>query len=271
MRENQKNILGLQLSCTLGDRKANIEKVNLALEKYKDKQIDFLFLSEVWGVGWSPEIFKKYAEDTKGETITFLKGIAKKYNTNVIGGSYIRHCEGLLYNSCPIINREGVILGHYDKNHLFGLDGEVETISAGQKLMFVSIEGLKIGFSICYDIRFPELFRALIDANGENQAPHLLVNLSAWPKARTEHYTVLCKARAIENQAYFLGVSQCGEIKEGSGVYNAGNSILVDPFGKTLVQLDDSQGEIFAAIDISTVNEIRKQYSNLCARRKYTL
>lgn len=265
----QKTILALQLPCELGDKKSNMEKVEalcLKLAKELGKKADFLFLPELWSVGWLPEIFEENAEDEEGETVSFLKNLAIKLNTNIIGGSYVRRHNGKLYNSIPVINRLGELLGHYDKNHLFALDGEAKVTEPGEKLLHIEIEGIKIGLSICYDIRFPELFRFW---DAESSVPYLFVNLAAWPKTRKEHYTILSKARAVENQAYFLGLSQCGEIK--NNVFNAGGSILVDPFGETIEELDENQGIIFKTIDTKIVDKIRETYPNLRARREYSL
>lgn len=272
----QKNILALQFNAALGDKAANFEKVEAMLEGALAKNVpsdifptaerpDILFLPEVWQTGWYCDDFLKGAEDEIGEgapTVEFLKNLARKHNINIVGGSYIRKTPQGLKNSTPIINRKGELLAHYDKNHLFVPDGE-GCLVAGEKLLCVELEGLKIGLSICYDVRFPELFRAF----GKDKMPHLLVNLSAWPKTRTRHYTTLCTARAIENQAYFLGLSQTGEIKEGGGVYNSGNSLLVDPFGDTIEQLGEEECYIFKTVDTQKVAQIREKFPNLAAIR----
>ena len=254
----QKNILALQFKADLESNTVNFAKVETL---YKGGA-DVLFLPEVWCSGWFCEDFQKKAQDENGEIVSFLKDFAKKNNVNIVGGSYIRKTTDGLKNSTPVINKKGELLAHYDKNHLFTPDGE-GCLESGEKLLCVELEGLKIGLSICYDIRFPELFRAFVK-NG--CAPQVMVNLSAWPKTRTHHYTTLCAARSIENQAYFLGLSQCGEIK--NGVYNAGNSLLVNPFGEIVKQLDEKESYIFETIDTQAVAQIRENFPNLAAIRK---
>jgi predicted amidohydrolase len=269
--QNIKTILALQLPAKLGDKKTNIEQLKKALG---DRRPDFLVLPEVWATGWYPSIFKEQAESVDNKegatTFKFLQSLAKERKINIIGGSYIKKDGDSLYNSCPIFDRDGKPLGHYDKNHLFALDGENEVIEPGKKLFSIDIEGLKIALSICYDIRFPELFRNFLNTDFDN-IPHLFINMAAWPLSRKEHYTTLCKARAIENQAYFLGITQCGEIKQGDGVFNSGFSSLTDPLGKTIMQLSNESGEIFSTIDIDKIKKVRETYPNLSARREYCL
>lgn len=255
----QKNILALQFKAELGDKIANFNKVEAMVATIGEK-VDILFLPEVWQTGWHCDDFLAASEDENGPTINFLKNLARKYDINIIGGSYIKKNGEKFTNCTPVINRAGALVANYEKNHLFALDGEAKYVSKGEKLLYVHIEGLKIGLSICYDIRFPELFRSF------KPMPELLVNLSAWPKTRTHHYTTLCSARAIENQAYFLGLSQTGEIK--NSVYNAGNSLLVDPFGETIVQLGEEEDYIFKTIDAHKVTQIREKFPNLAQMRK---
>ncbi|GBF22820.1 aliphatic amidase [Candidatus Gastranaerophilus sp. (ex Termes propinquus)] len=259
-KSHEKSILALQLPCDRGARHVNFARVEKILES-KEVLPDILVLPEVWTVGWAPLSFAQFAENEQGETLNFLKNLARAYSINIVGGSYIRREGNQMFNSCPIINRQGELLAHYDKNHLFANDGEKDVLTPGKKLLSLDIEGIQVGFSICYDIRFPELFRSLLNTE---PLPHFFINTAAWPISRKEHYTILCRARAVENQAYFLGLSQCGESRSGA-------SILVDPFGETVLQLADGQGEIFAHIDTQKVDSLRAEYPNIQARREYSL
>jgi len=255
----EKKILALQLPCVLEDKHENFKAVKDVLGGLCTEEIDFLFLSELFSIGWCPEMFFKHADN---ETLEFLQELARAHNINIIGGSYIRRSGGKLYNSCPIINRNGEVWGHYDKNHLFEQGGEA-VLDSGEKLTMFDFEGLRIALSICYDIRFPELFREYMKTSAP---PHLIVNMAAWPKFKAHHYEILSKARAVENQTYFLGVNQCGELK-GFGQY-AGGSILVDPFGETVEQLDEEEGYILKTIDTQKVAQIREKFPNLAATRE---
>ena len=258
----KKSILALQIPSIIANQQINFEN----LENYIDELIvgknlepDFLFLPEVWSVGWYPPCFEDFANDVK--TLDFLVSLAKKFSINVFGGSYIRNDNGVLKNSMPVILRNGSVLGYYDKIHLYTPDGE-GVLNCGTNPCVFEIEGLRIGVSICYDIRFPELFRSYINLDNP---PHLMINLSAWPMSRSEQYSKMAASRAIENQSYFLALSQCGEIKDG--VYNSGCSSLVAPMGDFVSKLDEKTGFIYSEIDTDNVNSVRDTFPNLSNRK----
>lgn len=257
-----KNILALQIPSVIANANENFKNLELYLDEIlKNKNInpDFLFLPEVWSVGWYPPCFCNNFD--KGEIIVFLSNLAKKYNVNIFGGSYIRKTEDGFKNSCPVISREGKLLGYYDKIHLYTPDGE-GVINEGEAPVIFEIEGVRTGVSICYDIRFPELYRSY---SAVKNPPHLLVNMSAWPMARKEQYSQMAASRAIENQAYFVALSQCGEIKDN--VYNSGSSCAYAPMGENIIKLDENKGFMYFSIDTQLVDEIRSKFPNLINRK----
>lgn len=254
-----KNILALQIPSIVGSTEQNFKNLKLFLDEIlQDKNVkpDFLFLPEVWSVGWYPSCFRENYDD--GPIIEFLSLLAKKYNFNIFGGSYIRKTEDSFKNSCPVILRNGSLLGHYDKIHLYSPDGEAKALKRGNTAYIFEIEGLRTGVSLCYDIRFPELFRSYINVQNP---PHFLVNMAAWPMTRKEQYQLMAASRAIENQAYFLALSQCGEIRDG--VFNSGFSSACDPMGECIEKLDESRGFIYFALDTAAVDKVRSTYPNL--------
>ena len=193
----------------------------------------------------------------------FLSALAKKHNLNIFGGSYIRKDGDKLKNSMPVILKDGSVLGFYDKIHLYTPDGE-GVIDEGKNPCIFEIEELRVGVSICYDIRFPELFRSYINTKNP---PHLLVNLSAWPLTRKKQYSQMAASRAIENQSYFLALSQCGEIK--NGIFNSGCSCVYDPMGEPVARLDEIKDYIYFSLDTKLVNATRNTYPNLTNRKVY--
>lgn len=259
----KKTILAIQLSSKIEDYDFNKNKVETMLQKAVSTfgAPDILFLPEVWTLGWYTDCFQKL-ENKNSYAPVFLSSLAKKYGINIIGGSYIRKGDEGYFNTCPVINREGEICALYDKIHLYSPDGEAKQVLSGKTPLIVDIEGLKIGLSICYDIRFPELFRSYI---ASNNPPHLLVNMSAWPKTRRSQYDSMAKCRAVENQAYFLALSQAGEIKDS--VFNSGYSTLVGPLGDSIKTLDEDEGFIFETIDTDEVDRVRNTYPNLLNRK----
>lgn len=258
----KKNILALQIPSIIASKETNFENLENYLSKILSNESikpDFLFLPEVWSIGWYPPCFKDFSNDC--ETLNFLVSLAKRNNVNVFGGSYIRNDNGCLKNSMPVILRDGSLLGHYDKIHLYTPDGE-GVLTDGNSPSVFEIEGIRIGVSICYDIRFPELFRSY--ANLKNP-PHLLANLSAWPLSRASQYSLMAASRAIENQSYFLALSQCGEIK--NGIFNSGSSCFVEPMGSYICKLNEKTGFIYSEIDTDIVENVRNTYPNLLNRK----
>lgn len=263
----KKNILAIQMNSEIGDTRANYAKVASMIDNFYlgltggASLPDIIVLPEVWTTGWFCDIFKDSA-DSFSETEDFLSRTAIKYHVNIIGGSYIRGVNGLCKNTCPVFNREGKLLARYEKIHLYAPDGEAKAVTPGETPVIVDIEGVNIGLSICYDIRFPELFRSYINSP---YPPELMINMSAWPLSRKEQYGLMASSRAIENQCYFLALSQTGNIK--GNVNNSGNSLMVDPMGHTTEKLGEEEGYIYTKINTEIVQKVRETYPNLLNRR----
>lgn len=252
------NILVVQNSAVLGNKSENFQNVEKLVENYKDKKIDIIVLPELFALGWKCSLFQDCAENENSETSVFLSNLAKKFNAYVIGGSYIRKSENNLYNTCEVFDNLGNVVTRYDKMHLFQHynAGEADYNTIGNSPKIVEIKGVKFGLSICYDIRFPELFRSYA-LNGVK----VLINVAAWPKSRKHHWYNLQCARAIENQAYMVAVSQCGKIEDDE--YNLGRSMIISPFGEIIEHLDEDQGAFLTTIDIYEVDELRQNVPTL--------
>ena len=248
----------LQLNSVTGNKQTNLEKVNNLVTQNIAPDTDVLILPEVWTIGWECEEFTKSADylEPKSPVFRLLSSIAKKYNIWIIGGSFIRKAEnGLLYNSCPIFNRQGELIGVYDKNHLYSYCGcrEGSFITPGESGLIVDIEGIKTGITICYDIRFPEIFREY-----RKQGAHLFINAAAWGSEKPIPWEMLTKARAIENQAYMVALTQCGNIDLKHA--NIGHSRIIDYLGNTISEIkDQKEGFMSAIIDFSEMEKYRKQ------------
>ncbi len=152
------NISAIQMCSKIAEKQANFDKVQQLIERDVKQDVDIIILPEVWTAGWSPKNFRASAEDlNNSETINFLAEIAKKYNTWIIGGSFITKEDEHYYNTSPVLNRSGQLITTYSKNHLFSYYGSDEDkfVAAGKNPVMVDIEGIKTGLTICYDIRFP--------------------------------------------------------------------------------------------------------------------
>ncbi len=255
MEKKKIKLLAIQMESSLGDIELNIATVkNLLianLEKYEDA--DFVFLPELWTVGWDCPSIPKCAETLEdAKSVRMLKEVAKEFGVNILGGSFVRKDGGRLFNSCPVINRRGEIVCIYDKNHLYSYNGDTENqyITAGASPVLTEIEGIKLGISICYDIRFPEIYRAYRKAGAD-----ILVNMAAWPKSRKIHWDTLTRARAIENQTYMIALTQTGLL--ASGEENLGHSIIYDYNGQILDEIEEIEGGIYAEIDLEKMYDFR--------------
>lgn len=272
IREKSLKILAIQMSSVIGDKWENFAKIADLIEKNFKKGTDIIVLPEVWNVGWKPSEFKDSAEDLQdSETVEFLSELAQRYNVNIIGGSFITRKEERgkreekddssrltshvsLYNTCPILNRDGELIATYDKMHLFSYYGcdEGKYITKGEKPVVVDIEGTKIGLSLCYDIRFPEIYRAYRKAGTD-----LLINMAAWPKSRAVHWEALSKARAIENQCFMVALTQSGLIEKEE--YNLGHSKIIDYNGEVISEITNGEGAMFAEIKFDEIYKFREK------------
>ena len=249
-------LLVVQLEAVAGDIDKNISKIKSLFEKSEYSSADLIVLPELWTIGWDSPNFNKSSEPIfKSRAYNFLKEIAIKYNSNVIGGSAVLRKEGEKdRNTCLIFNRQGELISTYDKFHLFSHRGQSEGsfLQEGETPVIVKTDIGKIGISICYDIRFPELFRLY----AFNEAD-IMVNMAAWPKAFTEDYVTLAKARAIENQTSFVSSCLTGKINESFDF--SGQSMVIDYKGKVINKLDEEEAVLYAELDLEEMHQYRKQ------------
>lgn len=243
------------MSSIIGDKWENFAKIADLIEKTFKKGTDLIILPEVWNVGWKPSEFEDSSEDLEdSETVEFLSELAQQYNVNIIGGSFISKKNYNNYNTCPVINRDGELVATYDKMHLFSYYccDEGKYITNGESPVLVDIDGVKIGLSICYDIRFPEIYRAYRKAGAD-----LLINMAAWPKSRAAHWEALSKARAIENQCFMVALTQSGLIEKEE--YNLGHSRIIDYNGEVLSEIKNGEGAMFAKIEFDEMYKFREK------------
>jgi len=204
------------------------------------------------------ERIKVAEDDGQGPIQDFLVEMAKKHRLWLIGGSIPLHSNNptKTYNSSLVYNPEGERVARYDKIHLFGFTkgkehyNESKTIEPGAHPVVVSTPFAKIGLSVCYDLRFPELYRSF-------GAVDLIVVPSAFTETTGQvHWEILLRARAIENLCYVLAPAQGGKHENGRETY--GNSILIDPWGAVMHRLDKGEGVLVGELDHEKINKVRK-------------
>ena len=257
-------ILLVQNSAIIGNKKATFNNVETLLEQYEEEKPDLIIFPEVWSIGWYCKNFQAEAEEIENsETISFLKNVALNFNSTVIGGSFIcKHPNNVYKNTCPVIDKAGKLVTTYDKMHLFSHIGSEENkfVTTGDELKILNLNGTKIGLSICYDIRFPELYREY-----SKHGVEVLVNMAAWSNKKPKHWAVMHKARAIENQCFMITVDQTGKIVDDE--YNLGHSMIIDPWGETEEMLHEEEACLLYEIDTYKAKNLRQNFPLLKDRR----
>jgi predicted amidohydrolase len=246
-------ILAVQMESVIANKYENFEKVLTLVNKRIEPDTDVVILPELWTVGWACDEFKECGEELEtGETVEFLSELAQQYDVNILGGSFVEKVGDKLYNTCPVISREGELIATYNKNHLFSYydDCENKYITEGENPVMVDIEGVKFGLTICYDIRFPEIYRAYRKAGAD-----VLVNMAAWPLSRKIHWDSLTTARAVENQSYMIALTQTGTLP--SGAKNLGHSLIYDYSGNVIDEINEKEGCISGTLDLTKMYEFR--------------
>lgn len=230
------------------DKKNNRNKILKLLEKVN--QSDILIFPEMTLTGFSMNS-KKLAENREGESFLFFSDIAKRFSSDVFAG-LIEKDKNNYFNTLLHIDSSGKLKNFYRKIHPFSFSKEDKHYAGGSKPVITKVDKWKIGLSVCYDLRFPELYRFY----GKERVD-LIINIANWPIPRIEHWRTLLKARAIENQCYIAGVNRVGVDPHAS--YNGFSSIF-DPMGNEIVSVENKE-EIFSAeIDINKVNEVRNKF-----------
>ncbi|MBB4792820.1 putative amidohydrolase [Streptomyces nodosus] len=219
---------------------------------------DLVVLPELWTTGaFAYEEFAREAEQLDGPTYRAMAKAAGDAGVWLHAGSIPeRDPDGTLYNTSLLFSPSGELAAAYRKIHRFGFDkGEAVLMGAGTEPVTVSLPETTLGVATCYDLRFPELFRALVDAGAET-----LVIPAGWPERRRSHWTLLARARAVENQAFVLA---CGTAGTHAGVPQAGHSIVVDPWGEVLAEAGAEEEVLTVEFDPSKVAAVREQFPAL--------
>ncbi|MFF5570880.1 carbon-nitrogen family hydrolase [Streptomyces luteogriseus] len=219
---------------------------------------DLVVLPELWTTGaFAYEAFGREAEPLEGPTHEAMAKAASDAGVWLHAGSVPeRDPDGPLYNTSLVFSPSGDLAAAYRKIHRFGFDkGEAVLMGAGAELVTVRLPETTLGLSTCYDLRFPELFRGLVDAGAET-----LVVSAGWPERRRSHWTLLAQARAVENQAFVVA---CGTAGTHAGVPQAGHSIVVDPWGEVLARAGADEEVLTVEFDPGKVATTREQFPAL--------
>jgi omega-amidase len=243
-------IIGLQLEIVWENKPANFDKVRKCLAQAPPGPGDLVVLPEMFATGFSMNT-DVTAEPYGGETEQFLSQLAKEYSAFFVGGAALRDRHGRTRNKALIFGPDGSLLAFYAKMRPFTPGAEHEHYVAGEMPVTFGWHQVKVCPFVCYDLRFPELFRRAAAAD----RPELFVVIANWPEKRVSHWVRLLQARAIENQAYVMGVNRVGT--DPFYTYS-GRSLIADFNGDIIADAGESEGSIQAALDLDRLAKYRE-------------
>ncbi len=257
------------------DKQKNIAIANEYLKKAVQQGIDIAVLPEMFCCPYETSNFPIYAEREGGENYRVMAKLAKEYGIYLIAGSMPEKDENnLVFNTSYVFNRKGEKIAKHRKMHLFDIDvaggqrfKESVTLTAGNEITIFDTEFGKIGLCICYDLRFPELSRLMVDQGAQVIIVPAAFNMTTGPA----HWNVLFRNRALDNQVFMIG---CAPARDLAASYTSyGHSITVSPWGEIVQQLDEKEGYMIVELNLQQVEKVRRELPLLEHRRKdiYTL
>jgi len=254
-------VAAAQMDIAWHDRETNYARARRMAVEARESGAEIFILPEMFSTGFSMAS-EFTAEPLNGPTPSFLRSIAAEMNMTVIGGFVLSGEKPGPQNVSLAVNQRGADLALYAKIHQITLLGETASYNPGHSPEPFDLEGIRAACLICYDLRFPELFRPLADECG------LMIVIASWPASRQGHWDLLLRARAVENQNYVLGVNRVGE---GGGLAFTGGSAIIDPLGKVLARGNETETLILADIEPARVAEVRTEFPFLKDRKEHLL
>lgn len=258
------NIVALQWSPVWQDSKANLALLNQSIERLLNQsqtsaqnKPDVIVLPEIFHAGFSMQP-SYFAESIEGEVSQNLAVLAQKFQCNIVAGvaqkTMRSNCQGkqvTYYNTALAFDKTGQNIGRYIKQKPFSFAKEQAVYEPGFKPQIIEINNEFFALFVCYDLRFPELFRQVAkEVKG-------IIVIANWPAQRQMHWEALLKARAIENQCFIIGVNRIGQ--DGNGLNYLGGSMVISPLGEVVAYADESDDILLASIDIKQTNQVRKE------------
>ena len=252
------------------DKAANLEKAERLVARAAAGGADLVVLPEKWnGIGDAAFLHEVAEPLDGGESVEAMSGWARRLGVALVGGSITEHRDGRekLSNTCCVFDADGALAAVYRKIHLFDVEvgghvyRESEAEEPGDEPVVAELEGWPVGLSVCYDLRFPELYRilALEGANAVTVPAHFTLYTGK------DHWELLLRARAVENQLYVVAAAQVGETLPGRPSY--GRSLIADPWGIVLAAAPDEETVIAAELDRARLEDVRANLPSLANRQ----
>ncbi len=250
------------------NKKDNLTKAAQLIKKIAIEKPDIVILPEMFSCPYISSNFPLYAEEEGDYSFNFLSDLAKTNKIYLVAGSIAEKDSDKIYNTSYIFDRKGQMIGKHRKVHLFDIDiknkqrfKESDTLSAGNEVTVFDTEFCKIGLCICYDFRFPELARLMVN----NGAKAIIVPASFNMITGPAHWHTMFRSRAIDNQVFTIGCSPARDYN--SSYVSYGHSLIVSPFGEVLTELKDDESLTTYSIDLNYVDQVREELPLLNHRR----
>jgi predicted amidohydrolase len=268
MNGREIKVAAIQMSST-PHKQENLETAERLLRSAVSSGADLVALPELWSCHGLEEVYKGNAEPVPGPTTEFLGALARELGVYILGGSILEGTPSStkLHNTSTFFGPDGRMSAIYRKIHLFDVRApdreylESHTIAAGTEIVTAKTGAATVGLSVCYDVRFPELYRLLALRGAEVLAVPAAFTL----QTGKDHWELLLRARAVENQAYVVAPAQWGRKADGRWTY--GRSMIVDPWGTVLAQCPDRDGYALATLDLDYLDRFREEFPALRNRR----
>jgi predicted amidohydrolase len=237
----------VQIASTWGDGPATLNKASRCVRRAVDAGAHLCCFPEQFPTGWSPRDVHA-PEGRDGPVARGIRALAQDHGIAILG-SFTEQYDPRPRNTAIAIDDRGSILATYAKIHLFSPEEEDVHYTPGDTLAEFSIRGVRYGIAICYDLRFPELFRLYA-----RRGVHCVLVPAAWPCSRLDAWNLFCRARALENQFYIAGANCTGTTPVAR---YCGGSVVVDPAGTVIAGAGDAETLLFAVIDTDRVDQVR--------------
>lgn len=248
-----------QMDLDLGRPEANYGRVRTLAQEAGRRGSQLFVLPELWSTGYDLERTATYAVPLDRGGFGVMAELAARHKMAVFGSCLSVLGPGRFGNTAPLVGPGGDVLGVYSKIHLFRLMQEEQFLVPGERPVMANCPWGKTGLTICYDLRFPELFRSYALAGAK-----LIVLCAEWPNPRLEHWRTLLRARAIENQLY---VAACNRVGASGSTSFFGHSCVIDPWGEVVLEGGDDEALLSAEIDLDQVERVRAKIPVFADRR----
>ena len=254
----------------IDDKKANVENAQAMIDEGVSRNADFIVLPEMFNCPYSNDKFIEYGEEEKDSaTLNTISSLARDNHVYILAGSIPEKENGKLYNTSYLFNKSGKIMAKHRKMHLFDIDvkgkitfKESDVLTAGDEFTVADTEFGKIGIGICYDVRFPELARIMVEKGALILFYPGAFNMTTGPA----HWELLFRSRALDNQAYCVGVAPA--LNEDASYHSFGHSIIANPWGEVIAEADEKESLIVCEIDLDEIKKVREELPLLKNKRE---